>query len=165
MSVVDGGWGAIFAEEALAQAIEHEVDDRRGVEREDLADDEAAENGEAEGAAELGADAGAKGEWDGSEEGGGSGHQDGAEAEDAGLEDGVLGAHVLLAFELQGEVDHDDGVLLDDADEQNDADERDDVEVGVEEDEGDDSAERGGGQRGEDGDGVNEAFVEDTETM
>ena len=39
------------------------------------------------------------------------------------------GAHALLALGLEREVDHHDGVLLHDADQQHDADDADDVEV------------------------------------
>jgi len=52
----------------------------------------------------------------------------------------------------------------DDADEQDDADHRDDVEIPPEEKKGEDAPPRGG-QGGEDGDGMNEAFVRTPRTM
>ena len=39
------------------------------------------------------------------------------------------GGHAFLAFGLEREIDHHDGVLLDDADQQHDADQRDDAEI------------------------------------
>ena len=39
------------------------------------------------------------------------------------------GGLAFFPFDLHGEIDHEDGVFLDDADQQNDADERDDVEI------------------------------------
>jgi len=42
--------------------------------------------------------------------------------------DGALGIETLFSLRFQGEVDHHDGVLFHDADEQDDADERDDAE-------------------------------------
>jgi hypothetical protein len=54
----------VFADalEPGLKAVHVDVDDGRGEEREHLADDEAADDGDAERAAELGADAGAEGE-------------------------------------------------------------------------------------------------------
>ena len=53
--------------------------------------------------------------------------------------------------------------FLHDADEQDDADERDDAEVHVEEHEREHGADAGGGQRGENGDGMDVALVEHAE--
>ena len=63
-------------------------------------------------------------------------------------------------FGLEREVDHHDGVLLHDADQQDDADDADDVEVHAEEQQREDGADAGGGQRGEDGDGMDVALIE-----
>ena len=56
------------------------------------------------------------------------GHDDGPETQQACLEDGLFRRFAFFAFGLKGEVDHHDGILLHDADEQNDADQRDDAE-------------------------------------
>ena len=73
------------------------------------------------------------------------------------------GGKPSFALGLQGEVDHHDGVLLHDADEQDDADQRDDAEVGSGDEQGEDGADAGGGQRGENRERVDEALVEDAE--
>ena len=52
----------VAGDEGEADAVEDEVDDRRGEERQHLGDDEAADDGDAERTAELGAGAGAEGE-------------------------------------------------------------------------------------------------------
>ncbi len=57
------------------------------------------------------------------------GHHDGPEAQQAGLIDRFARRLAFLALRLQREVDHHDGVLLHDADQQDDADQRDDAEI------------------------------------
>ena len=54
---------------AFGQPVEAEVDDRRGVEGEHLAEDQAADDGDAEGAAQLGAHARAEGQGQGARAG------------------------------------------------------------------------------------------------
>src|SRR6266508_2702436 len=147
--------------EPPGETVEPEVDHRGGVEGEDLGEEEPADDGDAEGAAELGTGAGAEGEGEAAEEGGHGGHHDGAEAEQAGLVDGLARRLALGALGVEGEVDHHDGVLLDDADEEDDADQGDDAEVRAAEEEGENRADAGGGQGGEDGDGVDIALIED----
>ena len=66
----------------------------------------------------------------------------------------------MLPLGFEREVDHHDGILLHDADQQNDADNADDVEVHTEEQQREDGAHAGRGQRGEDGDGMNVALIE-----
>ncbi len=63
------------------------------------------------------------------EQRGHGGHHDGAEAQQAGLVDGVQRRHALFALRVEREIDHHDGVLLHDADQQDDADQRDDAEI------------------------------------
>ncbi len=91
------------------------------------------------------------------------GHHDGAEAQQAGLIDGLDRRQALVALGLQREVDHHDGVLLHDADEQDDADERDDAQVGSGEQQRKNGAYAGRGQRGENGERMDQALVEDAE--
>ena len=91
--------------------------------------------------------------------GGHGGHQDGTEPQNRGLQDGLLGTLALLALGFDGEIDHQDSVLLDDANEQDDPDESDDAQINVEEHQEHHRAHPGGGQRGKDGDGVNVAFI------
>ena len=68
-----------------------------------------------------------------------------------------------LALGLEREVDHHDGVLLHDADEQDDADQRDDAEVRARDEQREQRADAGRRQRGDDGDGVDVALVEHAE--
>ena len=69
----------------------------------------------------------------------------------------------MLAFGFEGEVDHHDAVFLDDADQQDDADDGDDAELLAKENQRQKSADAGGRQRGKNGDGMDEAFVQDAE--
>ena len=62
-----------------------------------------------------------------------------------------------------GEVDHHDAVLLDQADEHDDADKGVDRQLGAEEQQGQHRPETGEGQGGEDGQRVDKTFVEDAE--
>ena len=88
----------MLAQDAEAGAIEEQVDDGGGVEGEELAHDESADDGDAEGAAEFGAGAGAEGQGQSAEEGGHGGHENGAEAQDAGLKDRLSGTLAVDAF-------------------------------------------------------------------
>jgi hypothetical protein len=69
----------------------------------------------------------------------------------------------FIALLVQGEVDHHDGVLLDDADQHDDADEGVEAQIDAEDQQGQQGAEAGGGQAGKNGQGVDEALVEDAE--
>src|SRR5262245_3715878 len=83
-----GSWLAVAESlEPKAEAIEVEIDDRRGVEGEHLAHDEAAHDGDAERTAEFGAGAGADDERQSAKRRGHGGHEDGAETEQARFED------------------------------------------------------------------------------
>src|ERR1700722_18314530 len=154
---------ALFSESAKPELVESEINDGRGVEGEELTHDEAADDADAERATKFGTGAGAEGQRESAEEGGHGGHEDGAEAQHAGLEDGVFGAFAAFALGLQGKIDHHDGVFLDDADQQNDADDGDDVEVLLEKHEREHGADAGGGKGGDDGQRMDEAFVQDAE--
>ena len=66
----------------------------------------------------------------------------------------------FLALGFEREVDHHDGVLLHDADQQDDADERDDAELAAAEHQRQERADTGRRQRGENRDRVDVAFVE-----
>ncbi len=147
----------------MLQAVEVQIDDRGGVERQHLADDQAADDGDAERAAQFGAGAGAERQGEGAEQGGHGGHHDGTEAQHAGFEDGVAGVLAFGALRRQGEIDHHDGVFLDDADQQNDADDGDDAEVGFGDHQSEQRADARGRQRGKDGDGMDVALVEHAE--
>ena len=63
----------------------------------------------------------------------------------------------------QGEVDDQDGVLLDDAYQQEQPDQRDDGQLHPEDEQGEHSAHAGGGQRRQHGEGMHQAFVQDAQ--
>ncbi len=73
------------------------------------------------------------------------------------------GGEPLVALRHDGEVDHQDGVLLHDADQQNDADERDDGQIVPGEHQRQQRADARRRQRRENGDGMNEALVQHAE--
>src|SRR5690606_27290872 len=108
--------------ETIAQPIEEQIDHRRGEQCQQLAEQQAADQHQAQRLAQLGAGTGREHQRDRAEQRGQGGHQDRPEAQQGGAEDGIPRTHSLVPFGLQGEVDHHDRVLLDDADQQNDAD-------------------------------------------
>ena len=87
--------------------------------------DQAADHGVAERLAQLRAGAAPEHQRQRAEQRRHRRHHDRPEAQQAGLANRVVRRQVLLALGLDGEVDHHDAVLLDDADQQNDADQRD----------------------------------------
>src|SRR6516225_8883690 len=100
------------------QAIEIQEDDGRGVERQELAQRQPANDGVAERLAYLGAGSTAEHERHGAEHRRHRRHENRAETLDASLIDRFLRREALLALGMKGEVDHHDAVLLDDADQQ-----------------------------------------------
>src|SRR5260370_8139149 len=96
----------LLAEHSQAEFIEREIDDRCGIEREELAYDETANNGDAERTAELRARTRSEGQRKSAEESSHRGHQDGPKTEHAGFEDGILSLHPTLTLFLQFEADN-----------------------------------------------------------
>src|SRR5579872_2687912 len=95
---------------SLPQAVKEDVNDRRGVESERLAQDESANHGNTQRAANLRADAGAKSQRKAAKQRGHGGHHDRAEAEQAGFIDRVGRILAVLALSLKSEIDHHDSV-------------------------------------------------------
>src|SRR5579859_544951 len=136
---------AFFAKSPKPELVESEIDDRGGVERQELAHDEAADDADAERAAKFGAGAGAESQGESAEKRGHGGHQDGTETQHAGFEDGVFGGFAAFALRLQRKVNHHNGIFLYDADEENDSDDGDDIEVLLEKHESEHRADAGRG--------------------
>ena len=90
-------------------------------------------------------------------------HHDRPKPQQARLVDGVVGAFALVPLGFQREVDHHDRVLLDDADQKDDADKRDQRQVVVEQHQRQERADASGRQRRQDRDRVDEALVEHPE--
>src|SRR5580658_6057054 len=88
----------------VPRAIEIEVDDRSGIERQDLAYDQPAEDGDAQRLAELAALAEADHQWHRAEQRGHGGHHDGPKAHHTGFEDGLTRRHPAQPFGVEREV-------------------------------------------------------------
>ena len=113
----------------VSEAVQVEINDRRGVERDELREQQAADNRDAQRAAQFGAGALLQRQRQRAEQRRHRGHHDGAEPQQARLVNGFLRRQAFRALGVQREVDHHDGVLLHDADEQDDADQRNQREV------------------------------------
>ena len=70
---------------------------------------------------------------------------------------------MFVPLRLERKIDHHDAVLLDDADQQDDADQRNDAELGLKEQQREHRTHSRRGQRRENGDGVNDALIENAE--
>ena len=131
-SLVSTGRSEVFedlARQALLQPLHVDVEHRRDVERQRLRDEQAADDREAERPPRLGAGAPAERDRQRAHQRGHRRHHDRPEADETRLVDRVGGAEIALAPRLDREVDHHDAVLLDEADQHDDADERVDVQV------------------------------------
>ena len=115
--------------EAHRQAVKPEIDHRRSEQRQQLADQQAADDGDAKRMPQFGARAGAEHQRQGAEYRGHRRHQDRPEPQQAGLVDRLARRLTLIALGIEREVDHHDRVLLHDADQKDDADDRDDRQI------------------------------------
>src|SRR5207245_5324522 len=104
------------------QPVDQKIDHRRRVERQYLRDEQTADNGNAEWPAQFGAWTGRDGQRDAGEQRGHGRHQDRTETSAAGFENGISRRQAAVTLGLQREIHHHDAVLLDDADQENDAD-------------------------------------------
>src|SRR5438874_556022 len=145
------------------EPIKRQVNNRRGVERQNLAENQAAHDSYAERATKLRTDAVTKCERQAAEKRRHGGHHDGTKAQEAGFVNGIERRLPFLAFGLESEVDHHNGVFLDNADQENDADEGNDAELSVADQESKNRADAGGRERGKNSDGVNETFIQNAE--
>jgi hypothetical protein len=139
------------------QPVEIEIDHRGGVKREKLADDESADDGKAERPADFRAGPGAEHQRQAPEQRRHGCHHDWPEAQQAGLIDRLCRCEALLALRDQCEINHHDGVLLDDTDQKDDGDQAQLEAACLEGEQGAETRRRQGGQ---DRDRVNVAFVE-----
>src|SRR5580692_6782889 len=146
-----------------AEAVEIEVNNGGGIKRENLAENKAADDGDAQGTANFRADALADDHGQGAKQGGHGGHENGTEAQEAGLVNGLARGQVLFALGGQGKVHHENGVLFHNANEEDDADHRDDAQLRITNQQRHHGSNAGGGQRGKNGDGVDVTFVKDTQ--
>src|SRR5258705_11747773 len=138
-------------------AIHVNVNDGRRKKGEHLAQDESADNGDTQRTAKFRADTGAKSKGKRTQERRHSGHHDGPEAQQTSLINGVKGGLAFQTLGLDREIEHEDSVFLDDADQQDDANERDDIEIGLGELHGKQCADARGLGRRKKWDGMDEA--------
>src|SRR6266849_820165 len=115
------GIANLEARETLRQPIEPEIHNRRGVERKQLAHQQAAYNRDAQRVAQLRSGAGSEGERQAAQQCRHGGHHDGTETQQASLKDGFFRGLMFHALGFEREVDHHDGVLLHDSNQKNDA--------------------------------------------
>ena len=115
-----------------AGLLDIHVVDRRDVEREQLRNQQPADDGEAERTPRLGARAKAERDRHRADQRRHRGHHDWAEADQARLVDRVDRVLAVLALRFDREVDHHDAVLLHEPDEHDDADERVEAQLGPE---------------------------------
>ena len=153
----------VSARKAQGQAIKPEINDRGRVERQQLAQEEPADHGDPQGPAQFRTHAGAQRQGHAAQQRRHGGHHDGPEAQQAGLIDGVHRRHTFLALRLQGKIDHHDAVLLHNADEQDQANQRNHAEINPADHERQQGAHTRRRQRGQDGDGMNVAFIQDAQ--
>src|SRR5258706_7932206 len=149
--------------EAACKPIECEINNGGGVKGQQLAEDKPADDSDTQRTTQFRADATAERERQATEQRGHGSHHDGAETKQASFVDGIERRLPFLALGLQCEVDHHDGVFLDDADEQDDADQRDDAEFRVAEKQRENRPDARRRERGENRDRMNVAFVENAE--
>src|SRR5208282_3339371 len=154
---------SVSAQPFDSQAVEREINDRRGVEREHLAQNQSADNGDAERIAEFRTRTSAENQRQSAKEGGHGGHQNGTKAQDASLKNGIPRAFAIDPFGGQRKVDHQNGVLLDDTDQQNNADHGDNAKVLVKDHECKDGADSGGRKGGNNCEGMDVTLVENAQ--
>src|SRR5882724_13690813 len=100
--------GGAAATEPKLEAVEVEVDDWCGEERQKLAHDEAADDGDTERATKFGAGAVAERERKRAEQRSHGGHEDGPEAEQEGFVNGFNWGETFQRFRLNSEINHKD---------------------------------------------------------
>ena len=115
-------WNADIAPQPGLQTIQIEVNDRRGVERQQLTQCQPANHSITEWLAQFRSGAVAERERDACHHRSRRRHHDRTEALQARLSDRVQRRQVLVALRDDSEIDQNDAVLLDDADQQDDGD-------------------------------------------
>ena len=115
---------AALATHSQPQAIQFEIDHGRRIKRDQLTQEQAADDGDAERTPKFRTCARPKGQRQSAEQRRHGGHQNWTEAQHASFKNGVSRVLALFALRHEREIDHHYGVLLDDPDEQHDADDR-----------------------------------------
>ena len=139
-----------------------QIDYRRDVERQELADQQAPDYGEAQRLAGFGAFPVSQSDGQRSKERSYRCHHDGPEPQQAALPDGVVRADTLF-LGVNGEVDHHDRILFNYTEQHDDTDEGVEVKLLAEDVQRQQCSEDGGGQAGENRDRMDEALIENAQ--
>src|SRR5579872_3202564 len=148
---------------APRQPVKPQVNHRRGVKGKQLAEQQAAHNRDAQRPAQFRAGAGSQRQRQAAQQRRHGGHHDGTEAEQAGLKNGFLRRLAFAALRFQGEVNHHDGILFHDADQQDNSNQRYDIQVIPGQQQRHNGAHTRRGQRGKNRNGMDIALVEDAQ--
>jgi len=130
-----------------ARRVERQIDHRGREQGQHLAHQEAAHDADAERVAQFGARARTEHERQGAEYRGNRRHEYGSKAQQAGFVNSLTRRKALIALRHDRKVDHQNRVLLHDADEQDDADQRNDGQIVPGQHQGEQRADAGRRQR------------------
>src|SRR6266478_4962071 len=140
----------LVGSKSFSQPVEEDVDDRSGIERQDLAEKQTTHHRNAQRTPEFRADTGTEGEGYTRKERRQSCHHDGTETQERSFVNRLRGGEAASPFSLQSKINDHDAVLLDDTDQQNDPDDGNNPEILPEEHECQQRADSGRRKRGED---------------
>src|SRR5262249_21977388 len=150
--------GRAAATEPDLKAVHIEIDDRSREEREELAKNQTADDRKAEGAAQPGPGAVAERERERAEKSGHGWHENGTETQQARFVNSFDGSETVLRLGLNGKINHENGIFLDDTDEKNDANIGDHGKFRFEKHQGEERANSRGRNRRKNGDGMDETL-------
>src|SRR5438093_13045846 len=163
MAGVGRRYTILSSSETRGEPIECQIDNWCRVQRKNLAEQQATDDGDAERPPQLIAGAAAECEGQSREERGDWRHHDRPETQQACLVDRVNRSLSFLSLRLEREVDHHDAVLLHDTDQEDDADQRNNIHLLPKQQQRKKSSYTCGWQCRKDRDRVNVTFIEHTE--
>src|ERR1700736_6292071 len=134
--------------ESLRKPIERQINDRRGVQRQQLTQNQATDNGDSQGAAQFSSHARPQSQRQSRQQRRHGGHHDRAKTQQARFVNRVPRRPAFFALGLQSKVNHHDGVFLDDANQQDDSNQRNHAEFRAAQQQRQNRAHSRGWQRG-----------------
>src|SRR5450759_4548120 len=120
---------AYFVPNSTAQVVKSQINDRRCKKRQYLTENKPSHHSNAQRMAQLRSDSGTDHQWKRTKQGGHSRHHNRPEAQQACLIYGFARRLAFFALSIKGKVNHHNGILLHDADEQDDTYDTDDAQV------------------------------------
>src|SRR5665213_1296394 len=147
----------------MGKPVHEDIYDRCRVQRQRLADNQSADHGDAKRPPQFRSRAGTEGQRQAAQQRRHGGHHNRTKTKQTGLINRVHGVLPFIALRLQRKIDHHDAVLLDDADEKNNANERNHAQILVKQHQSQNRPDAGGRKSGKNGDGVNITFIENTQ--